>query len=304
LVVIDHCIELNHPELAGRFNLTLGRSFTTEPLQFQQSPNFPNEFWFSHATHVSGIIAANDNTIGVIGVAPLAEIVPVKGLYDEGSGDFVDIIAAINYAADLNADVISMSFAGYLPKHDGQFTNDIHELLTTLQKAINYANQKGATLIAAAGNESINRDADNSWTMVPADMANVIQVSATGPLGWALNPGTNLDVPAYYTNYGQSAIDLAAPGGNIDFNILNNNGPWFIDMVLSPANGSDYYWAEGTSMATPHVSGVAALIVSKFGHIGPAQIKTKLQQKSDDLGKPGNDDYYGKGRVNAGRAVQ
>jgi lantibiotic leader peptide-processing serine protease len=302
VVVIDNGFMLNHPDMAGRFDLSLGQSFNAEPLQFQQSAD-PNEFFFSHGTHVSGIIAANDNTIGVVGVAPSAQIIPVKALYDAGYGDFADIIAAISYAGDLNADVINMSFAGYLPRHDSGFTKDIHDLLTTMQKAINYAYQKGTTLIAAAGNESINRDADSSWIMVPADMANVIQVAATGPSGWALNANTSLDAPAFYTNYGQSAINLSAPGGNIDFSLFPL-GPFFADMVLSPANDNDYWYAIGTSMAAPHVAGVAALIVSKYGHLSPAQMKTKLQQSSDDLGSAGKDKWYGMGRVNAARAVQ
>ena len=80
-------------------------------------------------------------------------------------------------------------------------------------------------------------------------------------------------------------------------------------MVMAPCRGSGssnstYCWAAGTSMASPVVSGVAALIVGRFGHIPPSQVQARLLQSADDLGKPGNDDFYGGGRVNAFRAVQ
>jgi lantibiotic leader peptide-processing serine protease len=307
IAVIDNGFELNHPDMIGRFNTSLGMNFVDgETLQFVQNPNFdpnvPESFYFSHGTHVAGIIAANDNTEGVIGVAPQAEIVPIKGLSDAGWGSFTDLIEGVLYAASINADVANMSFIGYIPNSGGAFSNDLHEMINAWQKAINYGTQQGVTYIAAAGNEGINPFMDSSWRAVPASLANVTAVSATGPLMWYANPTTNLDVPGFYTNHGLSYIDVSAPGGNIDFTNFPNT-PFFLDMVVSTANDGDYYFAMGTSMAAPHVSGVAALAISKYGHMTPAQLRTKLRQTSNDLGPAGKDEYFGHGRVNAANAV-
>jgi lantibiotic leader peptide-processing serine protease len=277
-----------------------------ETLQFVQNPNvdpnIPESFFFSHGTHVSGIIAANDNTEGIIGVAPLAEIVPLKGLSDAGWGDFADLIDAALYAATINADVANMSFIGYIPNSLGPLSNEVKELTNAWQKAINYGTQQGVTYIAAAGNEAMNPFMDSTWRAVPASLANVTAVSATGPHMWYADPTTNLDLPAFYSNFGISYIDLSAPGGNIDFTNFPNT-PFFLDMVLSTANDGDYYFAMGTSMAAPHVCGVAALVISKYGHMSPAQLRTKLRQTSDDLGSPGKDALFGHGRINASNAI-
>jgi subtilisin family serine protease len=81
---------------------------------------------------------------------------------------------------------------------------------------------------------------------------------------------------------------------------------WVFDMVMAPCRGTsngNYCWAAGTSMASPAVAGVAALIIGRYGRMDPAQLEARLRQSADDLGKPGNDDFYGRGRVNAARAV-
>ena len=120
-------------------------------------------------------------------------------------------------------------------------------------------------------------------------------VSATGPLSQK-----DFDTPAFYTNYGTSVIDVAAPGGNIDLSFPPN---WWIDMVLS-THPMGWIFACGTSASAPHVSGVAALIIGQHGgEMPPAQVKAIIEQSADDLGKPGMDDYYGRGRINACNAV-
>jgi subtilisin family serine protease len=150
----------------------------------------------------------------------------------------------------------------------------------------------------------------------PSGAPHVICVAATTPRAWALNPvQANLDYLALYSNYGVSAIDFAAPGGDwryyywIDPNqvatVANVTLPvWVFDLVYSTNKDNGYEFANGTSMAAPHAAGVAALIVGKSGgKASPAQVESIMRASADDLGKSGKDATYGHGRVNAYRAV-
>jgi subtilisin family serine protease len=264
-------------------------------------------------------VAVADNGYGVIGVAPEAELVLVKVLGDVGFGTWGDVISGIVYAADVDADVISMSLGAILPKSGfcDEFgcvgANEIAGLLNAIKRATTYAYQQGSTIVAAAGNEGLDFDHSADLVSIPAMMPHVISVSATAPVGWATDPGNIfLDNLASYSNYGQSMIDFAAPGG--DF-ILPGEDPctigfvtvpcWVFDLVFSTGDDGAWYWSAGTSMATPHVSGVAALIIGKNGgSMSPSHVDAALRASADDLGKPGNDDAYGAGRVNAYNAVK
>jgi len=274
-----------HPDLVDNVDAAASAAFPdTIPFYVDES---------GHATHVAGIIAASDNDFGVIGVAPEATIIGLKAL-NNGSGSFAAIIEAILYAAGTaEADIINMSLGGYLAKN-----NDVYHLKNALIKAINYAHQSGVTVIASAGNDGIDMDHVGPWIHVPGDISKVINVSATGPVDFAYG-SVYFDNPASYTNFGQSVIDIAAPGGDY----VSPNDLWYWDMVLSTTiNG--WSWMAGTSMATPHVAGVAALIIeANGGSMHPAQVKAVLMQSADDLGKPGKDDFYGHGRINAYKAV-
>ena len=240
-----------------------------------------------HGTHVAGIIAAAQNNFGIIGVAPEAELVAVKVLSGKngGTGLLSYLNEAIVYAADNEADVINMSLGGLLPSRSGWWDGDfkvtakmVGEMLHATQRAITYAYQKGATMVAAAGNFAIDADHDQNAVIVPAQLAHVIAVSATDV--W--------DLPWYGTNFGKTLVSFAAPGA------------W----VLSDINKNKFAYLDGTSQAAAHVSGVAALIIGQNdGFLHPAQVESVLKQSADDLGKPGNDDYYGMGRVNAYKAV-
>lgn len=326
VAVLDSGIAATHIDIAPNLNTALSTSFV------------PGEAYdavgtaFNHGTHVAGIIAASANHVGTVGVAPLAEIVAVKVLSSAtGSGSFGGILSGIVYAASIHADVINMSLGAEFPRHgftDDNGTpsdpsddvwvgaNEVSALVTALGRATTYAYQQGTTVIAAAGNSGIDRDHDADLWAVPADCPHVIAVSATSPFGWVDFPANSLDILASYSNFGQSRIDFAAPGGDFDYPPVTPRtvGPltapaWVFDMVLAPSNrvgaSNRYSWAAGTSMAAPHVSGVAAIIIGKNGgSMKPSAVEAALRASADDLGKPGNDDAYGAGRVNAGRAAQ
>ncbi|MBF9236242.1 S8 family serine peptidase [Hymenobacter sp. BT683] len=320
---LDGGFELTHPDLVA--NIQGSKSFVpTEPAQFMGAANKS-----SHGTHTAGTIAAADNSIGVIGVAPKAKLLLVKVLADAGSGSFSWMLQGILYAVQERADVINLSLGAAIPRHDqyldenGKVVNDtkaIQELLVAINKVTSYATKNGVTIIASAGNDANNGNQDKSTVHIPADATGVISISSTGPMGWALDPlKANLDRFASYSNYGTSAIDFAAPGGDFALPgsaIVNFRGvtqyAWALDMVISTGRVSvvngitrgSYTWMAGTSMAAPHATGIAALIIGRNGgSMDPVRVEAALRASADDLGQPGRDAYYGQGRLNAFRAV-
>ena len=232
VAVLDTGIDLTHLDL--KTNLLPGASFIP-----RTTANDDN----GHGTHVAGTIAGIDNTIGVVGVAPLAKLVPVKVLDKRGSGTWSTVIAGIDWVTKQNIDtdtandikVANMSLGGVgISNNDcGVSNND------PLHKAICKSRDAGVTYVVAAGNEA--GDASKS---VPAAYDDaVITVSALADYDGL--PG-NDDTFASFSNYG-SVVDLGAPGVNI----------------YSTYKGGGYATMSGTSMATPHVSGAAALYLSK-----------------------------------------
>lgn len=268
---------------------------------------------FSHGTHVAGIVAAADNDIGCLGVAPDADLVLIKVLPDAGSGPFGPILAGMVYAANrTDVDIMNMSLGGSIPLAAvaPQEQRYFREFLNMVNKAVQYANQKGKLVIIAAGNDGVNPQKDN-WLITPAMAPQAFAVSSVAPHNVFEYPNTDLDVIADYSNIGIQIVDVAGSGGNVDDDLLDayiNSGftdtRVLYDLVISPSGSASYYWAQGTSMACPQVSGVAALIIGKYGKMSPKALKTKLYQSADDLGKPGMDALYGHGRVNAYNAVK
>lgn len=315
VAVLDGGFDLDHPDLAPNIDLAASRSFVVgEELQYMLNNTF------SHGTHTAGTVAAADNGFGVIGVAPEAELILVKVLRDSGSGSFSWMMQGILHAVEMGADVVNMSLGASLPVNgkfldeDGNVINDtkaVQELLNAISKVTNYATQRGVTLIASAGNDANNGQKDKSLIHIPSGSANVISISATAPVGWALNPLTaNLDGLASYSNYGVTDVDFAAPGGDAEYpgNEIVIIGPvrqyaYVFDLVFSTGNNG-WYWSAGTSMASPHAAGVAAIIIgANGGDMDPAHVRAALRASADDIGKPGRDPYFGHGRVNAFKAV-
>jgi serine protease len=218
-----------------------------------------------HGTHVAGTVAqATNNKYGVAGVAYEATIMPLKVLSAYGGGTVADIAEAIKFAADKGADVINMSLGG---SGESQLLKD----------AINYAHNKGVTIIAAAGNEN-----DNS-AAYPARYPHVIGVSAFGPDG----------EKAPYSNFG-AGVDISAPGGTDAGAILQE--------TINDEGEAVFLGLQGTSMAAPHVAGVAALIKAS-GIKEPDAILQVLQQSARPI-KEDSLNYYGAGQLNAEAAVK
>lgn len=300
VAVLDSGINCTHPDLTPNLNLALGASFVPGETVCQVPP-FPA---FNHGTHVAGTVAAADNAFGVIGVAPETEIFAVKVLSAfTGSGSFESVLGGMFYAVNSDADVINMSLgvSGGLPVNAGT-----QELINAFRRMVQYAHLNNTTVIASAGNDAINFDAVVNRIAFPAGVPGVIAISATAPIGWALNPNTNLDVPTTYTNYGTNLVHLAGPGGDSAFpgnqscTVAGLTRPcWLFDLVFSTSTGG-WAWAGGTSMAAPHAAGVAAMLIARNGgEMRAADVGIALDHGADDLGPRGHDAFFGRGRVNA-----
>ena len=316
VAVLDGGIHSTHIDLVANLDVAASRSMV-EGFPFNSDVG---TFW--HGTHVAGIVAAAADGVGITGIAPEATIIGVKVLHN-GTGSFDQVIAGIMYAATPlsrgggGADIINMSLGALIDVN----AEGARDLLRAMSRATLYAVSRGVVVIASAGNDAVDLDNAGSIVSVPAESKGVIAVSATAPIGWALDPATNLDVPTSYTNFGKTAIAIAGPGGDTmlpgeDICVVDRipagTGQvvqycWVLDMVFSTVRGTSngsYGWAAGTSMAAPAASGVAALIVGKYRRLGVIGVSLKLLASLDDLGPRGKDAYFGFGRVNAWRAVR
>ena len=236
------------------------------------------------------------------------------------------IFPAMLDAADMGLDVINMSIAGAFQRFEVSARGGTGQsYLATLNRVFSYVRQQGTTIVVAAGNWSfdLGRNVipwEGGTVTVPGlfevfcNVPGAICVSATGPTAQASvnGPWTDVDALAAYSNYGLGAIDVAAPGGNVarvwaacsGFSLLPNLASCrsrFYNPVTGAWSGS-VLGRNGTSMATPHVAGTAALIAGLVGR-SPSQIEARLEGTADDLGQPGTDPAYGRGRINVARAV-
>ncbi len=222
-----------------------------------------DDITYGHGTHVAGIIAALDNDFGVVGVAPEASLYALKALNSEGVGYVSDVIFAIQWATDPDGDGSANDRLDIINMSLGADRGNIF-----FKWACNLAYRDGLLLVAAAGNYGA--------VCYPAAYSSVVAVSAT-------DEEDNL---ASFSSTG-SQVELAAPGDNIYSTYLNN----------------EYKTLGGTSMASPHVVGTAALVWADKPGWSNKKVRAQLQNTADDLGVPGRDSQYGYGLVNAAKAA-
>ncbi len=311
VAVIDSGVLETHPDLAGPLNVDLSRNFTDDG--GDHNPVGGDD----HGTHVAGIVAAdNGGGIGVNGTAPETDLVDCRVFSEGGGASFADILAAVVYSANVDADVANLSLGAYpVPRQtNGQFYGKV------LNSAMTYANKEGTLLVIAAGNDSADLQHDRNFVSLPNEGAQALSVSATGPIGYGWDADGDGDAtdladppesPAFYTNYGTNAVTLGAPGGDADPAAIGTDVPWFNDLVFNTVFSYEdtdgdgepdtqvpgYGWKAGTSMAAPNVAGAAALVKSANPDYNANQVEAALKNAAD---VPDGYDkaFYGSGYLN------
>lgn len=331
--ILDSGIDARNPDLAPNFDWKLSRNFVTDipeidgPCEFRGCVDPVGWDDSGHGTHVAGTVGAALNGVGVSGVAPGVSLVEIRGGQDGGFLFLGPVTDALTYAGDVGLDVVNMSF--YVdpwlynctanPADTPEAQAEQRTIIATMSRALNYAHNKGVSLVGSLGNNHEDlgkprtdisspdfgdvapypRPIDNATCIdLPVEGPHVIGVSALGPSG----------KKADYSNYGTEQIDVAAPGGwfrdyfgtpqhrvnenlilsTYPVNVLQNAATPLVDAAgditaagvaggvqkQCPAGVTDYTkcgyynWLQGTSMASPHVTGVVALIVSEYGKKG------------------------------------
>jgi subtilisin family serine protease len=352
--VIDGGVDFSHPDLAGAIDIAHSCSFinsttpTADPQEVANgdcSNKLAVQDLQGHGTHVSTTIAARKNGIGIVGVAPEATIVALKACTIAGFCFADSVAAALRYAGDQRLDVVNLSlfadpYLYFCANEAGQ-----RAILLDLQNAARYAQQRGVVIVAAAGNEAddlghpieddispdwppgsaVDREVRNNCRVAPAELPGVVTVSALG-----------VSTLASYSNVG-SPVNVAAPGGDAGqtpatafgrgrilagWSSTDGTGTW---EALIPANravvsgGGRYVWISGTSMASPHAAGVAALIRQKYPNLPQGSVAAMLSSSATALscpstwraaderqctGGPGHTSFFGAGVVNAEQAVK
>lgn len=267
IAIVDDGLENNHPDLAG--GVIFEHDYVEDDAVAQPTD--------SHGTHVAGIAAARTNNgIGVAGTAPRAQLMDYKVVGPSGA-TFADMAQAITDAADAGADVINISVGASVGA-------------PVLENAVNYAWNKGAVLTASAGNSFEAGNPPN----FPSGYAKVIAVGAI----------TKANTRSNFSRVGPD-VDVVAPGGSTApgapeaGNILSTVPDFFGLCASIPA--WCYEFKAGTSMASPHVAGIAALLKSQG--LSKTQIRQRIEGWVTDLGPTGRDNEYGHGLVNAQAAV-
>lgn len=286
IALIDSGITVGHPDLTGQ--IWTNTSETTDSIDNDGNGliddvngwNFVNNNndltdALGHGTQAAGIMVAQNDTQGIIGIASSAKIMPLKVLDSLGHGSTSNVIKAINYAVDKGAKIINMSF--------GARQADTLALVNTCNAAV----AAGVTLVAAAGNE--NQDIVQTH-FSPANIPSVIAVGSVSSAG----------AKASFSNIG-TALSVVAPGVSLLTTRSHGSGE-SAGQVLNDGS-TDYIISSGTSFSSPMVAAVAALLLQQDPAKTPAQVRDRLESTARDLGSTGKDNQYGFGLVNIAAAL-
>lgn len=311
VAILDSGIDYDNYDMVGIVDLDRSASFVPNDDAIVNAffpGRHPIDDLNGHGSNVANQVSSNATIFA--GVNSRTRLIGVKVLGYNGSGSLAGILAGIIWAADNGADVANMSLGirfGVNKAGNGSFVG-------ITNKVFNYAQSKGMTMVVSAGNDLVDMDNQGRIFMAYCEAPHVICVAATGPTASTnpfSGPWSNTDAPAAYTNFGKSAITVAAPGGSsfgyvssvCARHALSVSG----GVATTPCNAPPGFFATrgyaGTSQAAPHVAGLAAQIIAQKGRMNPSQIKYTIVKSADDLGAPGADPYYGQGRINVAKAL-
>jgi subtilisin family serine protease len=327
---LDTGLDFLHPDLAPNYDAADSADCSSGA----PTPLLPGNDVFGHGTHTAGTIAAAQNGIGIVGVAPRVRIAGIKSSNDEGFFFPEMVVCAFMWAATHGVDVTNNSYFADPWYFNCKNDPEQRAIWIAEQRAIRYAISHGVVVVAAAGNFADDlahptrdiispdtgpgevREITNACAVVPVEVPGVIGVSADG----------NRMIRSFYSSYGSGVVQVTAPGGD---SVLQRTAAAPNGRVLSTVPGGGYAYAQGTSMATPHVTGVAALIESRYGPLSPGRVAGMLAQTADPIACPdaatlalydpfpqfsngepvscsggtGYNSWYGHGQVNALSAV-
>ncbi|GGY01110.1 S8 family peptidase [Streptomyces anandii] len=333
VAVIDTGVDDTHPDIAPNFSPGQSANCVSGKADTTYGSWRPVDADHYHGTHVAGEIAAARNGVGVAGVAPGVRVAGITVAQPDAGQLFFpeSVVCAFVFAADHGVEITNNSYYVDPWQYNCMDDPDQKAIVDAVNRAQLYARGKGVLNVAAAGNSNNDLDADAlvddsspddstpvSRTVdphkcfdIPTQLPGVVTVSAVGVKG----------AKSYYSSYGDGVIDVAAPGGD-KYQIPDT--PSKNGRILSTLPNNQYGFLQGTSMATPHVAAVAALLKSAHPHATPAQLQALLKAQADNPGCPagpydGDGDgvvdatcaggkrvngFYGFGIVNALRAVK
>ncbi len=324
---IDTGIDYTHVDLAPNID------FNNSVSCVGGVPNQARAAWADlngHGTHTAGTIAAARNGVGIVGVAPNVKIATIKAGNDDGYFFPEAVVCAFMWAASHHIDVTNNSYFADPWLFNCRNDPGQRAIWKAEQRAIRHAMQQGVSVIAAIGNENIDlskrntddispddgvpvtRDVTNACVVIPVEIAGVIGVSANGVL----------QQKSFYSSYGVGVTQVTAPGGDSFFQRVGAAAV-ARGVVLSDYPGNRYAFFQGTSMASPHVAGVAALAISAHGRMSPGALAALITRTADPIACPsspfnpgppfvfsatcsggaGSNGFFGHGQVNALSAI-